>query len=259
MAGPPRLYKTEGIVLRRMDLGEADLLLTLYTPLLGKLRAVAKGARRPSSKLVGHVELLVRGLFLLARGQNLDVLSQAECIEPFPALREDLEAISRALYAAELVDRFTPDGAENQPLYSLFAETLRRMASGGGDLALRFFEVQLLAASGFRPDLYDCVECSSPVAPGYHYFSASGGGVLCPRCKDQEPVVRPLTLSALKVLRLLDRGDYTPVVRLRVQPDLAVEIEQALRQYIWYLLDREVKTVSFLDTVRRPPPRTHST
>ncbi|MEK7681384.1 MAG: DNA repair protein RecO [Chloroflexota bacterium] len=249
----PRLYKTEGIVLRRSDMGEADLLLTFYTPFYGKLRAVARGARRPSSKLAGHVELLARGLFLLARGQNLDTFSQAECVEPFAALRDDLESVGRALYVAELLDRFTPDGAENRLLYQLLVETLRRFPAGG-DMAVRFFEVQALVLSGFRPDLHTCVECGAAVTPGHHLFSASGGGVLCPRCRDQEPVVRPLSLNALKVLRLLDRGDYAEAARLRISAELAGEVEQALRQYIWYLLEREVKAISFMDRVRRGEP-----
>lgn len=249
----PRLYKTEGIVLRRSDMGEADLLLTFYTPFYGKLRAVARGARRPSSKLAGHVDLLARGLFLLARGQNLDTFSQAECVEPFATLRDDLESVSRALYVAELLDRFTPDGAENRLLYQLLVETLRRFPTGG-DMAVRFFEVQTLVLSGFRPDLRSCVECAAAVTPGHHLFSASGGGVLCPRCRDQEPVVRSLSLNALKVLRLLDRGDYAEAARLRISTELAGEVEQVLRQYVWYLLEREVKAISFMDRVRRGEP-----
>jgi hypothetical protein len=89
----PRVYKTEAIVLKRTNLGEADNIITLYTPNFGKIRAVAKGVRRPKSKLGGHLDLLTQSALLLAQGQNLDIITQAQSIESFLTLKSDISTL----------------------------------------------------------------------------------------------------------------------------------------------------------------------
>jgi DNA repair protein RecO (recombination protein O) len=156
----PKLYKTTAVVLRQRKLGEAGKILTLFTPNLGKLDAVAKGVRRPKSKLAGHVEPLTYTTFLLAKGRDLDIVTQAQALEAFLPLREDLERTGRALYVAELVDRFTPDRQESYPIFRLLLETLQRLATSDRlDIALRFFEMRLLDCLGYRPQLDECVTC----------------------------------------------------------------------------------------------------
>ncbi len=105
-----RLYRVEAIVLKRSDYGEADRLLTLFTPDLGKLRAIAKGARKPSSRKSGHVELFTHSALLIARGRHLDVVTQADTLDAFLPLRENLDRLGFAYYLAELVDQFVEEG-----------------------------------------------------------------------------------------------------------------------------------------------------
>src|SRR5579875_2374665 len=128
LVAAPRLIRTEGVVLRRHDLGEVDRIVTLYTAHHGKLRAVAKGIRRPTSKLGGHLELFTHSQILLARGRNLDVITQVDTLDPFIGLRENLWRASQAYCAAELIDRLTEDHAENQPLFRLLISTFERVA-----------------------------------------------------------------------------------------------------------------------------------
>src|SRR3989304_6583825 len=169
---PPRVYKTEAIVLRQRKLGEADKIIVLYTPNYGKLEAVSKGVRRPKSRLAGHLEVLTYTSAMLAQGRNLDVVTQAQAIESFAPLREDLDRLSRAIYAAELVDRFSPEGAESFHIFQLLLATLRRLAAGASaDVALRCFEMQLLNLAGFQPQLPSCLGCRRPLTPVPHYFS----------------------------------------------------------------------------------------
>src|SRR5690349_12421149 len=116
-----RIYRTEAIILRRSELGEADRILTLYTPQWGKRRAIAKGIRRPASKLRGHLELFTRAKLLLARGRTLDVITGAETSEAFHGLRDEdpgaLERIGIAYYLVELLDQFTEEEQENHALW----------------------------------------------------------------------------------------------------------------------------------------------
>ena len=252
MPNPPKVYKTEAIVLKQARLGEADEIVTLFTPNLGKLRAVARGARRPRSKLGGHLEPLTHSALMLAQGKNLDIITQAQAIDSFMALRQDLWRTACALYAAELVEQFTEEHAESYPTYRLLLETLGRLEKEASpELVLRYFELHLLDVLGYRPELQACLRCQTPLEPTANYFSASGGGVLCPGCSAAEPVVRPISVNALKVLRFLQANDFPTASRLRLEPELAIEVEGILREYIRYVLEREVKSVAFLDRLRR--------
>lgn len=248
----PKVYKTEAIVLKRINLGEADKILTLYTPNLGKLSAIAKGVRRPKSKMGGHLELLTHCSLMLARGQNLDIITQSQTISSFLPLRSDLWRASLALYAVELVAQFTAEQVENYPVYKLLHDTLHRLCeTDNGDLTLRYFELTLLTHLGYKPELHQCLGCKSPLEPTANFFSASSGGVLCPACGEKEPLSQPISLNALKVTRLLQQGDYQIASRVRMNEELSRELESLMRYYIRYLLEREVKSAAWLDRLRR--------
>lgn len=247
----PRVYQTEAIIIKRTKLGEADRILTLYTPELGKLKAVAKGTRRPKSKLGGHVELLTHSLLMLARGRNLDIITQAQTIDNFLPLKDDLERISCGLYISELVDSFTAEHIENRRLFNLLLDTLRRLSQAeDGELVLRYFELHLLDHLGYRPQLQRCANCGSSLQPVTNFFSSSQGGVLCHDCGYHEPIARPLSLNALKVLRLWQDCDYATARQVKINPELSSELEQVIREYIKYLLERQLKSTAWLDRLK---------
>ncbi len=253
MAQPPRVYKTPAIVLRQRKLGDTDKIVTLYTANYGKLDAVAKGVRRPRSRLAGHVEPLTHASFLLAQGRNLDIITQAETIEPFQTIRDDLDRLGPALYAAELLDRCTEDRAENFALYRLLLDTLRRIAARAeaAPLALRFYEMALLTQLGFQPEVMTCVACRDRLDPEGTFWSAAAGGVVCRACLLPDEPVRPLSANAVKVLRVLQTAPYSEAAKLVIRPELADELERVMREYVTYVLEQEVRSASFLDAVRR--------
>lgn len=248
----PRVYQTEAIIIKRINLGEADRILTLYTPEHGKIKAVAKGSRRTRSKLGGHVELLTHSQLLLAHGRNLDIVTQAQTIDSFLPLKENLKRMSCGLYISELVDVFSEEHAENRKLFQLLLQTLHQLSQlDKNDVALRYFELNLLNFTGYRPQLQMCANCSSSLQPVTNYFSSSQGGVLCTDCGYQEPVARELSVNALKVLRLWQDCDFSTANRIHINPELAFELEQALREYIKYLLERQVKSTLWLDRLKK--------
>ena len=247
----PRTYKTEAIVLKRTNLGEADSIITLYTPDLGKIRAVAKGIRRTKSKLGGHLDLLNRSALLLAYGQNLHVITQSQTIESFIPLKSELRYISSAFYMAELVDQFTAEQVENYPIYKLLNTSLLWLCGArNSELVLRHFELQLLGHLGYQPELHECLGCRLPLEAARNLFSAVSGGVLCPKCGSNSLVAWPISVDALKVMRFLSDNDQTSASRLRMSDELSQELEQVLRSYIRYILEREVKSLKFLDRLR---------
>jgi len=247
----PRNYQTEAIIIKKTKLGEADRILTLYTPHLGKIQAVAKGVRRPRSKMAGHLELLTHSQVSLARGRNLDTVTGSQTITSFLPLKSDLWLTSCALYAIELVGQFTADHIENNPLFQLLLETMHRLCQGGdNELVLRYFELHLLNEVGYRPQLQHCVSCHSSLEPATSSFSPSAGGVLCPNCSQSQPLTYPLSLNALKGLRILQASDYDAVTELEMNPELSHELEEVMRHYLRYLLEREVKSAAWLDSLR---------
>ena len=258
----PRNYQTEAIIIKKIKLGEADRILTLYTPHLGKIQAVAKGIRRPRSKLAGHLELLTHSLVSLARGRNLDTITGSQTINSFLPLKNDLQLTSYALYTTELVNQFTADHIENHPLFQLLLETMHRLCQGSdNELVLRYFELQLLNEVGYRPQLHHCVSCRSTLEPTINSFCSSAGGTLCPSCcqsfslgGQSQLLTYPLSVNALKVLRLLQSSDHTIASKLKINPELSRQLEEVMRGYIRYLLEREIKSAAWLDTLNRFAP-----
>ena len=247
----PRNYQTEAIIIKKTKLGEADSILTLYTPHLGKIQGFAKSVRRPRSKLAGHLELLTHSLVSLARGRNLDTITGSQTINSFLPLKSDLWLTSCALYATELINQFTADHIENYPLFQLLRETMEQLCPAGNkELTLRYFELHLLNEVGYRPQLQQCVSCHLPLEPTTNSFCPSAGGMLCPNCSPSQPLTYPLSVNAQKVLRLLQSSDYNAANRLKIDPELSRELEKTMRDYLKYLLERELKSAAWLDTLR---------
>jgi DNA repair protein RecO (recombination protein O) len=250
-----RVYRTEAIILRRSDLGETDRLLTVFTPELGKLRLVAKGIRRPGSRKAGHLEPLSRSSLLIARGRELDIVAEAEAIELYPALRNDLIRLGHAAYIAELVDRFTVPEAEGRALFRLVADTFDRLASGADPASVvRHFELTLLEQSGYRPELFRCLGCGREVRPEDQYLSPEDGGVLCPDCGRARRGARPIHLASLKVLRHFQRHPIGAAVAVRIRPEVHAELERLMEGYLSYILERRLNAPRFLREVRALSP-----
>ena len=247
-----KIYKTEAIVLKHLPFGEADYILTLFTPNAGKLRVVAKGARRIKSKLGGHLEPIMRTSILMTRGKNLDTINQAQTLEGFRPIREDLQRLSQALYVLELVDVITPEAQPNYSVYHLLLGAMRSLASEASVSLLPYFQLRLLGHSGFMPELYRCVECGSNIVPNKHRFTPDNGGILCDFCHPHNALVLPLSLDTLKVLRFLQKEEYAGTVeRLRLGSNTLDELERLLEASLRHVLDREVKTTWFKNQISR--------
>ena len=139
-------------MLRRMELGEADRILTLLTDRFGKMRAIAKGVRRPTSRLGPHLELFTQASLMISRGRDLDLVTSAEAIELNAGIRKDLDALGITSHCVELVDRFLADRDENRAVYRLLVHTLTQLNAGANTVVVgRWFELALLGEMGVRP------------------------------------------------------------------------------------------------------------
>jgi DNA repair protein RecO (recombination protein O) len=269
-----RSYSTEAIVLKRSDLGEADRILTLFTPHKGKVHVIAKGVRRITSKRAGHLELLSHSQLQMALGRTFDIVTQAETLEGFLHLRSELWHMTCGFYLAELVDRFIEDHTQHLNVYNLLLEALRCLDSDAitlqhqrtqgmvsaeqgyrrTKLLLRYFELHLLFYVGYEPALQQCAHCASELRAQENGFKPSLGGVLCPQCSQFWE--RSLSVKALRTLLLLRRSKWAdiPFERLESHLDtrLEGELEAVLHGLLRFHLERDLKSWSFLEMLSAP-------
>ena len=252
MSRRERLYRVEAIVIRRRDWDEADRLLTLYSREQGKFQAVAKGARKPASRKAGHVELFSRTRLLISRTRSIHIITQAETVETYLRMRENLESSTLAHYFAELLDRFTGESEADHRLFELISQALTWLCEPNDPgLVARFYELRLLGLAGFGPELHHCPVCERRLEPVPNFFSSALGGVLCQECGQGRREAFPLSLTAFKVLRYGQTHTWSEFRRLRLAPKLQSEAETAMYRFLLFVLERNLKSADFLRQLRR--------
>lgn len=246
-----RQYRVTAIVLKRTDVGEADRLLTLLTLQRGKVRAVAKGARKPSARKTGHVELFNCVELQIAVAREIDIVTQAQTLEPFLRLRDDLDRLSYGYYFAELVDRFVEEEIEQRDVYALMLDALYWLiATKHLSRTARFFEMQLLDVLGYRPQLNACIQSKEELLPEENFFSPNAGGMLKPQYREMYRDSIAVPVNALKVLRYLQNSSFSQIESLNLSTQVEAEVEAILHYYLTHLLERNLKSVDFLNTLK---------
>ncbi len=245
-----RSYTAGGIVLRRIDLGEKDRILTVYTRELGKLSAVAKGSRRPGSKLSGASEPFVHSKMMLASGRDLDILTQAEVKESFPNVRADISAIAHAVYFMELADRFTEDRQPNPDLFDTVLSALYVLESGTDpELTARYFELQMLGILGYAPQFDSCLRCGRTIGRERVAFSPALGGIACRNCGTPPNDAIWVPGAAASYVRALRRVQPNLIKDMKVPAAARRDVARMLRWHIRYRLERDLKSTEFIRAI----------
>ncbi len=241
-----RLQRVSSVVIRQRDLGEADRIVVLFTRESGKLGAVAKGVKRPRSKLAGALQLFAHVEALLAAGRTLDVVTQARPVEAFPRLRVDLTRYAYASYVAELLDTLLEERASAPPVFDLLVTVLRGLDGEGDPATLaRGFELRLLTALGYGPELFTCVSCGTEVEGGRAGFSTAEGGIVCERCQ-RAMGVGTLSPTGLQAMRDLLQMPEEELARRRLSRAASEELARVLRAFVDYHLPRPLHSTAFL-------------
>jgi DNA repair protein RecO (recombination protein O) len=216
------------------------------------LRAIAKGARKITSRKAGHLEPFTQVKLQLARGRDLFIVTQADTLDAYQSLRENLVLTGYASYLVELLDRFVyEEGSANPTLFRLLADSLKRLVDVEDTwLAVRYYEMRLLDFLGFRPQLLECANCGREIKAEDQFFSFSLGGVVCPRCGQGLPHLKSISVETLKYLRHFQRSGYGEATRARPSVEVRAETENLMQAYFTYLLERELNSPGFLKSVR---------
>ena len=246
-----RLYRTEAIVLSRRDYGEADRILTLFTPQRGKLNAIAKGSRRQKSRSGPQLDLFSRINLDMARGRTFDVVTSADAIEMYERFPRDLDAFCAAGYLAELVRHFSQENEAQPALYSLLQRSLTLLNQGVDPWGvMRHFELAMLSLLGYQQELYSCVNCGEPVTARVNSWSPALGGMLGPECGAADPAAMPLSVNAQKFLRTIDRQGLSTIIRLRLASSEKLEVERALGNAVKFVAERDFGSLRVMNMLR---------
>lgn len=232
------LYRDEAVVLRTYKLGEADRIVVLYTRGRGKVRAVAKGVRRTRSKFGSRLEPASLVQLQLYEGRNLDIVTQAERVEPLANLRADLDSYGRASIVLEAVDQITADGEPNPALYKLLTGALRELDQSRNVLVVPAFAAKLLILEGVQPMVDACVACGS--TEDLVTLQLHEGGVFCRQCRRGG---QPISEPARQALWLLFNGRVRQVLDATTEA-VGQELEMLAARMIEQHIERRLQSSS---------------
>jgi DNA repair protein RecO (recombination protein O) len=248
-----RLFDVDALIIRARDFGEADKILTLYTREYGKIQAIAKGVRKPVSRLRGGVQMFAHSKLLLYRGRSLATVSQAENIESFGSLQEDLVKLVYASYLAELLDIAVPEREPNERLFLTTLLAFGLLLGEDPELVCRMYEIRLLYLLGYHPHLAHCMVCRRGLGAGAFFLDPERGGIVCAECSGRRSLEGSISSGTILTMQKLLTIEPRQTFRLKISPGQRGELEKALESYLEYHLDKAVKAKKILKALIKPP------
>lgn len=234
------LYRDQGIILRTHKLGESDRIITIVTERHGKVRAVAKGVRKTKSKFGARLDPTSHVALQLYEGRELDIVTQAESIDHFKAIREDLDRLTRAVTMLEAVDQLSLEREPNPELYRMLLGALRALAADNSALVVAGFHWKVLALEGFRPQVESCVSCDEP--DGLVSFDPTEGGLLCTEHRRGTRV----SPEAIELLQQILGGQLARALEAPASP-ATHEVDHLATRVMEHHLERRLRSVGLLD------------
>jgi DNA repair protein RecO (recombination protein O) len=234
------LYRDQGIVLRTWRLGESDRIVNLLTERHGKVRAVVKGVRKTKSRFGARLEPMVHCSLLFYEGRELDIVTQAEVVEFFRPVREDLSRLAKAASLLEATDQLCQERHANARLFAMLLGGLRALAAHDAPLLVPAFFLKLLSTEGFHPLLDECASCGDRY--GLTQFDLAQGGVMCGSCSPAFGDAVRLSAPALDLIRRVLGGDLGGALSTPAGPDVA-EVERLATRAMEHHLERRLRSL----------------
>jgi len=233
------MIKTEGIVLRENKYKESSKILSVYTRKNGKVSVMARGANRPKSRLLANTQVFSYNEYQFRRGRNFYYINQADIIDSFYAIRENMERLVYGFFLLELVEKSVPMEEANEKIFFLLLKTLKTLAVKEKDFLklILAFELKYISFLGYRPFIESCVICGRGQAREFR-FSNFEGGIICDNCYTKD--LRAKALDR-KTYELLVRLMYMPLDRLEeieASDVLLNKLQNIIESYILYNIDR---------------------
>ncbi len=246
------LNKLEGFVIKSIPYGESNKIVTIYTKEAGKITVMARGAKKPASRLAAITQTFTHGYFLVRRGRGMGSLEQGEFISSVRHIRSDLETTAYAGLIVELIDRLTEADQPNASIFRLLNDSFNAMEEEYDAEAISLFVLwKMLPVAGIHPILHECANCGS--TEGEFAFSFKEIGFLCHRCFHQDPYIVRITPAQLKLIRTFATVPIKQVGSLTLKKSTKQFMKKIVRQIYDEQVGLRLKSRSFLDQLDRTP------
>jgi len=244
--------KTESIIIGSMNLGEADKLVTFFSLDRGKLRGVARNARKSFRRFGAGLELFTHSRLHLYEREHQELLriESADIITQHFDIANDLQRMAVGSVILELVREVVPEGERNSQAFLVLAHVLHLLNAGADPLfLLRVFEIRFLSLLGFQPKLDKCLSCGCAADRPMVFFGLKGG-VVCPDClvSSGDEQVR-LSPGAIGFYYHALRMDLDKLTRLKPSPVILAELDQAFSTHTLHILGKRLRSTEFLRSV----------
>ncbi|GGE47103.1 DNA repair protein RecO [Pullulanibacillus camelliae] len=247
------LHKVEGIVIHTTDYGETNKIVTLYTKELGKVGVMARGAKKPRSKLSAGSQFLTYGLYLFTKGKGLGTLQQADPIDPFRYIKADIEKMAYASYIVDVIHKLSDKDVHFAAIYQWVYHLLKYMDEGLDPQVLTFiYEIKMLPVLGIEAEVDRCVRCGQ--AEEGVAFSVSQGGILCQRCHSSDPNALPLSSTSAKLLRMFKHIQVDRIGKIALKEETKQQIKTVIDAYYEAYSGLNLKTKRFIDQLQGLDP-----
>ena len=228
-------YRSKGLVIGKIDRGEADQIFKIYTRDFGKLSVLGRAVRKTKSKLRGGADFLYFSDIEFIQGRAQKTLTDAGLIESFPGLREDFEKMKVAYSMAEILDKLTGFEEKDERIWKLAKESfleLEKAGKGKAGLLYYYFLWNFFSLLGYLPELYNCSICAKKMAPSFLYFSSLEGGLICRKCFGKARGAFQIDQDLIKTLRVIVGKDWKVVSRLKTAPHLKKSLKEISQDYL---------------------------
>lgn len=245
------LYRVEGIVIRSMDYGEGNKIITLCTKSHGKVGVLVRGAKKVRSRHAAATQLFTYGEYVFFRGMgHIGTLNSCEILEANHLLREQLHLAAYASYAAELMDKALHDEEAGGPMFDQFHTYLRAIAEGKDvQVTTHLFEMKLWQRTGVAPQLHACVACGAE--DRLAAFSWRLGGALCESCKPREHANYVANLHMLALLQRFEMTDLRRLGNITLKPETKLQLRACMRGYMDTHVGVRLKSLQFLEQMEK--------
>ncbi len=244
------LQKVEGIIIRTNDYGETNKIITVFTREYGKIGLMARGAKKPSSRLASVSQIFTYGSFLIQTSSGLGTLQQGESLSSMKHLKSDIIAMAYASYIVELTDKALEDRKANPVLFELFHQVLHLMNEGMDiEVLTMIYELKMLQVIGLYPHLSSCVSCFR--TEGRFTFSIREGGFLCHLCLKKDPLSIQITPATFRLLRLFYSFDLSRLGTISVKPDTKLELKTVITRFYDEYSGLLLKSKRFLNQLEK--------
>ena len=232
-------YRTQGFVLKKTDLWEADQVFSIYTQDFGKLKVLGKAIRKIKSKLRSGAELFYLSETEFIQGKTYKTLTDAIVIDKFKNIRSDLERLKIAYQIAETTDNLIGGQERDEEIWNLLTEVFEKLNNYklqtiNYPLIYHYFLWNLLSILGYQIDLYNCAVCQKKLVPQKLYFNPEEGGIIDLECFKKIKKGEEVSPELVKILRLLLKKDWNILSRLKIQDLHKKELESISENYLSY-------------------------